>query len=121
MPFSITQTTNLRLTAGTNSIFLSILISVYICGLYPLTTSSSRTVDPVFGSVFLKFPVPGFLERDIKEAVHMMERNMISRAAFRRHMLRVCNREFEIPFQTGLAHSMATFQFGGFGGRDVIA
>lgn len=120
MPFSVTCNTNFRLASPTNAILLAILVFVYILRLYPLATSSSRTVYTVFGSVLRELPIPGFLEGNIEEVVDMMERNMITSAASRWHMLGVCNREFEISFQTGMAHSMATFQFWVLGGGDVV-
>lgn len=65
VPFSITNAAYLRPTSATFTIFLSIL-SMYISRLYPFTTSSSRTVNPVFRGVLLEFLVPQFLEVVIK-------------------------------------------------------
>lgn len=115
MPFSVAYETNFRLATSTNAILLAILISVYILRLYPLATPSTRTVQPVFGSVLRELPIPGFLKGNVEEVIDMMEWNMITSAASRWHVLGICNREFEVSFQTGMAHSMATFQFWIFG------
>lgn len=47
----------------------------------------------------------------------MAERDAILRAASWWHVLRIGERQLKVALQTGVAHSMATFEFRCLGGR----
>lgn len=68
----------------------------------------------------MKFPVPGLLEIVVEQLLDVLERNVLRCTAFGRHVLRIVDGELEDTPQTGVAHSVAAAEFGGFGARNVV-
>ena len=62
-------------------------VNVNACGLDPLTTATSRTVQTVFGGVLLVLLVPFHLELEIKKFVYVFKGDVFWGAAFGGHML----------------------------------
>ena len=77
-----------------------------ICRLDPFATSPCWTVNAVFGSVFLVFLVPFFLELGIEKLLDVFQRNVVLGAASGRHMLRIRDGQGEYSAQTRVTHAM---------------
>lgn len=94
-------------------------VEVNICRLYPLAAPFGRTVDAVFGGVFLVFLVPFHFEAQVEELLNMFKRYVVLSAAFGRHVLRVGHRQVENPPETGMAHAVFASKFSGFGDGNI--
>lgn len=94
-------------------------VDVNICRLYPFAAPFGRTVDAVFGGVFLVFLVPFHFEAQVEELLNVFKRYVVLSAAFGRHVLRVSYRQGENPPETGMAHAVFASKFGGFGDGDI--
>lgn len=86
----------------------------------PFATMTSRAVDTIPSGVLLKFPVPCLFELLVKELVNMLERNVLSSAAFGWHVGRIGNRHCKYAAQAIVAHPMSTCKFRSLDEWDVI-
>jgi hypothetical protein len=89
-------------------------IHPYLRRLDPLAAAFVRAVQSVRRGIFLVLLVPRSLELVVKEALDGAEGNVFGGAAFGGHVLGVMDGEGELAFETGVAHSMAAAEFGGF-------
>ena len=111
VPFSITQAAYFRLTATAFTIFPATSgttrsVDVNISWPYPFSTTSGWTIDSVFGSVFLVFFVPLYLECISEEFVYVLQGDVVLRTAFGWHVLGVGDGHGKYPFETLVAHAV---------------
>jgi hypothetical protein len=99
---------------------LSSLIMMDLARSDPSATFRRRTVDPVLGVVFLITTVPSDFEFGVKEFVHMLQGDVLTRAALGRHVSRIFDRHFEYTSQAVMAHSMATTKSGSLYRGNII-
>ena len=96
------------------------VVHLYLRWLDPLPASLIGTVEPVCCSVFLVFPVPSPLELVIEKTLYVSQGNVVSGAAFGRHMRCILHREDKQPFDTRVAHAMSTSEFRNSGGGELF-
>jgi hypothetical protein len=116
MPLPVTNTAYFRFAVAALGVLAAILELLDPVRLDPLSTSSSRAVDPVAGRELGKLVIPCLLERDIEQPIHVLDRDGIL-AALGRHVLRVFDGNLEETLHTGMTHSMATLEPRRLGGR----
>ncbi len=78
----------------------------------PFATFLARTIDAVFGVIFLVLAIPVYFEFEIEELVNVFERDVLVCTAFWWHMLRVIYGHFEDALEAVVTHSMGAGQFG---------
>ncbi|KAG4217696.1 hypothetical protein PC116_g33824 [Phytophthora cactorum] len=65
----------------------------------PSSASLTRAVNTVSSGELVELPVPCPLEIDIEQVLDVLKRDAIRRAASRRHLRRVLDRELEAAFK----------------------
>lgn len=86
---------------------LPALFHCNMVGLDPFATAFRRTVDSIAGCVFLKLPVPGHFELLVEQFVDMLQRYVIRRATFRRHVGWIGDGHGKDSLKASVTHAMA--------------
>ena len=119
MQLVVARTTNPSIAsfAFTN---LSAVFDCYVTWLDPLAAASSWTVDLVACCIFLKLPVPRFLEVLVEKLVYVLERYVFSRTTPWRHMRWISNGHCENTPQAFMAHAVRASELCGSRDQDVV-
>lgn len=106
----ITPTADLRPATTTLTVLPAVLVAADVLGLDPVAAPSRWAVNSVSRRELGVFPVPSLLKVGVEELLDVLERDVVGRAALRRHVLGVVNGELEASLQTRVAHSMSALQ-----------
>lgn len=119
MPATVASSADVRSTARAFAVFSALLVTnqriddVDVLGLDPFPTASPRTIEAILGGVFLVFSVPLHFEFRVEELFDVIQGNVVGRATFRGHVLRVCEREGEDTAEAAMAHTVGACEPGG--------
>ena len=118
VPAPIAGAANFCTAASTSSILPPTIgaprsVGVDVCGFDPFAAAASWTIYTIFSGILLILLVPCLLELKVKKTINVFERYVLGGAAFRWHVLRVCDRERKDATEAGVTHAMLTSQFCG--------
>lgn len=119
MPATVASSADERSTARAFAVSSALLVTnqriddVDVLGLDPFPTTFPRTIEAILGGVFLVFSVPLHFEFRVEELLDVIQGNVVGRATFRGHVLRVCEREGEDAAEAGVAHTVGACEAGG--------
>lgn len=98
VPFSMALAADLGLAVVAPGTFFA-FVAMDVFGWDPFAALSRRAVDTVAGGVLAIFLVPCLFELRVKQAINMFQGDVIFGATSGRHVLGVCDGEFEAPLE----------------------
>jgi hypothetical protein len=99
--FTVAKYTDFCLAMATSCILPPVCgVHLYPRWLDPLATSFGGTIQSIGSRILLVLPVPKDFKFVVEKSVGVLQRNVLRRAAPRRHVLRILNREGELTLQT---------------------
>ena len=109
MPLAITDSTHFR-AAPSATCNLSAVFPADVGWLDPLSAFLGWTVDAIPCRILSKLAVPLLLESVVKQPLHVLQRNMLCRAALRGHVGWISDGESEASLEAAMAHAVAAAQ-----------